>query len=931
MVDKFAFLSSRIKFPRLAWSLTCLSVVLLAACGGKDDLLASAKKYLAQSDSKAAVIQLKNLLQTEPNSPEVRFLLGKALLAGGDAASAKVELEKALDLDYSKTQIIPLLARSMIATREYQKLIGRFGQIQLSDPGPDAELKAQLATAYAMGGQLELAQKAIVDSLRAVPGNASALLLKARLAAEQKDFDGALKIVEEVIATSTNDAEAWHYKGQFLLYGKADPDGASAAYQRAIAANPELAEVRVSLISILLARGNIKAAAGQVEELRKRQPGRPQTVYVDAQLAFYEGNYKKARELTQQLLKFAPDSIQVLQLAGALSLNSGALLDAERMLSKALQEYPNLPVARQLLARTYLRLNQTPKALAVLQPLLSQPDVSAQTLSLAAEAFLQIGDLVQAENHFMRASRVDPADTKSRADLALTRIRLGSPEAGLAELKSISAAGKDTYADLAMVSIYMRTKDYDRALTTIDDIEVKQPGKSQYAELRGQIQLLMNDKAGARKSLERALAIDPAYLPAVARLALLDLSEEKPALAKSRFESVLKADPSNLQALLALTAMRKREGASKEEVAAMLLNAAKLNPADVTPRVLLVEHFLSVKDRKAALVAAQEGAATLPDNPQMLDVLGRLQLDVGETNQAISSFNKFAAAAPQSPQPYMRLAGLYLSIENTEAALQNARRALSITPNLIEAQQLIAGTEAKRGRHEEATKIARTMQRQRPDEPVGYMLEGAIETARKNYTGAIWVYKAAAKRFAGNQAVIKLHTVYLAAGMKAEARNLQATWMADHPTDSSFVFYLGKMSLGEGNYAAAAESFRKVVLQDPQNAPALNNLAWCLTLLNQDTAVAYAEKANSLVPNAPPFMNTLATALAAQKQLTKAIEIQKKALDLSEGDPSQRLSLAKMYLQSGDKGSARAELEVLASMGAKFSSQAEVEKLRKQL
>ena len=59
----------------------------LAGCGADNPeaLLASARDYLAKNDPKAAVIQLKNALQKNPEMSEVRLLLGQALLRTGDA------------------------------------------------------------------------------------------------------------------------------------------------------------------------------------------------------------------------------------------------------------------------------------------------------------------------------------------------------------------------------------------------------------------------------------------------------------------------------------------------------------------------------------------------------------------------------------------------------------------------------------------------------------------------------------------------------------------------------------------------------------------------------------------------------------------------------------------------------------------------------
>ena len=69
--------------------LVALVVAMLAACTETPEgMVASAKEHLAKGDQKAAVIQLKNALQTNPALAEARFLLGKALLDSGDALAA---------------------------------------------------------------------------------------------------------------------------------------------------------------------------------------------------------------------------------------------------------------------------------------------------------------------------------------------------------------------------------------------------------------------------------------------------------------------------------------------------------------------------------------------------------------------------------------------------------------------------------------------------------------------------------------------------------------------------------------------------------------------------------------------------------------------------------------------------------------------------
>ena len=77
--------------------------------------------------------------------------------------------------------------------------------------------------------------------------------------------------------------------------------------------------------------------------------------------------------------------------------------------------------------------------------------------------------------------------------------------------------------------------------------------------------------------------------------------------------------------LVASAALKARTGAAREEILEMFNSAIRQAPTDPTPRLALVNYQLNTQDAKAALVSAQQAAAVLPDNPAVLDALGRAQ------------------------------------------------------------------------------------------------------------------------------------------------------------------------------------------------------------------------------------------------------------------------------------------------------------------
>lgn len=480
---------------------------------------------------------------------------------------------------------------------------------------------------------------------------------------------------------------------------------------------------------------------------------------------------------------------------------------------------------------------------------------------------------------------------------------------------------------MALISVHMQRQEFDKALKAIDGLEKKQPDKPFAAQLRARTLLAKKDNVGARKSFERALTIDPSYFPAVVSLAAMDMADKKPENAKKRFEAVLTKDPKNSRAALALAEIAARSQAGNDEVAKLIGNAVAANPTDVAPRLMLINFHLRNQDVKAAASAAQNAAAALPDNPEILDALGRTQQAAGEFNQAIASYNKLAGLQPLSPLPHMRLADVHMAEKNKDAASSSLRKALEIKPDLLDAQRALIVLELDGKKFQEALTTARTIQKQRPKAAAGYVLEGDINAAQKNWDGAATAYRVGLKQVNSPELAIKLHSVLQVAGKGAEADRFSATWQKDNAKDAAFLFYLGDLAIVRKDYAGAEKNYAAVIKLQPNNAIAYNNLAWVSAKLNKEGAIAFAEKANTLAPNQPAFMDTLAMLLSDKGDYAKAVELQNKALALRPQNTLFKLNLAKIHIKGGKKDLARKELDELRKLGEKFPAQAEVASL----
>ena len=916
-------------------ALTALaSALLLGACSkdSADTLVKSGKGYAARADHAAAIIQYKTALQSGTDTAEIRWLLGRSLLSAANPQPAIVELNKALEAGYPKDEVVPLLAQALVMLGDYRKLTTSFEGTQLTDKLANASLNASLATAWAALGDPAKGEAALAAALRALPEYGPALVMRARLVGVKGDLDGALSIVEQVLKRDANAHEAHQLKGEILLLGKKDEKGGEASIRQALEIDKAYLPAHAMLIGLALDKRDIKGAKAQATLLRAVQPKSPQTAYLEAQIAFYEGDFTKAQELANSLMRVASENISVLQLAGSVEAQIGSMVIAESIFSKALLLEPGSTLTRQNLAIAYVRLGQPAKALETLRPLTGEGSADIKSLKLAGEAALRMEDPRAAETFFLRASKVDPNDPQIRTKLAVTQLNRGEVSRGFAELQALSDNSKDTTADMAIVSARVKRREWDAALAGLDAITKKDPKNGAIPELRGRILVARGNLPGARTAFEEALALDPKLFAAVSYLAELDLLEKKPEQARRRLEDTMRTEPRNHFAGLALAQLLSRLGAPLDEQRAVVLQTIKANPSVAAPRLRLVELNLANRRYTEALAAAQEAAAALPNDANVLDALGRSLTQTGDIQQAISTFKRLNNLDSKAVLPHTRLADLYKSTGDRKSAQASWRRVLEIEPDSDLARVSLIELMLADKRPADAMALAREIQKNRPASATGHLFEGALHHRQRELDKALAAYRAGLQREPRRSELgVRVHQTLSATGRTAEATQFASGWAAANPNDSEFGYQAAVTYLNRGDIVSAEQRFRALADMHPNHALALNNLAWTMVQLGKPGAVAYAERANAIAPNRPAVMDTLAGAMAAEDKVEQALGLQKSAAALAPNEPALRLNLAKIALKAGDKTLARTELEALAKRGQQFSAHEEVSKLLKSL
>ena len=917
------------KHTRRMSAVVAASITLLAGCtqSSPDSLVASGKQYSTKNDHKAAAIQFKAALQLAPERADVRALLGKSLLETEEVDGAVVELTKAAQDASLADEVLPMLSTAFILTEDYKKLVNRYGEQTLQNPIAQATLKTNVAVAWSALGDSAKREAALVAATRAVPNFGPAQLLRARLLANKGQFDDALALVDGVVADRNAGPEAWQLRGELLSVAKEDFKGAEAAFRSALAAKKTFAPAHAALIALRLEQRDIQGAKRMAEDMRLVLPRHPVTAIVAAQLALLEQRPAQARELVQKLLVVFPEDQSILLLAGAIEAQLGAATQAAAYFGKALHIDPSLDVARLNLAATEIRLGQHARALETLKPLLTAASPKAGTLSLAGDAALRLGNAEAAERYYLRAASLEPANSRLQTVTVLMRMSRGDPTAGLAELQAISEASSETYAEEALFAARLKRREYEKALETLDAMAKKRPNSATVQEMRGQVHLARRDLVVARQAFEKAHAIDSALFGAVSGLVTVDLLENKYSEAIGRLETSIAANPGNPVALVALAELKARQGSPIKEVKKLFADAISASPTAAEPRLRLIDFLLRRRLFKDALTAAQDAVTVLPANAQILEAAGLSQMQAGDFEQAANSFRRLAAATPNSPGPYMRLAEVYTASGKPDKAEAAVLKALELDPDLVPAQAALVELLAGSNRRRDALEYIRRIKQAKPRQSVGYALEAAYHLRLRDTTASVASLREGLTKTNSPDLAGRLYKQLVESRSTAEADQFAAQWMKQHPQDAAFEYLMAERSIVAGDFRLAEERLRRIVAAAPNNALALNNLAWVLVNNGGKGALGFAQRAVDISPDQPVLLDTLASALASEKQMSQALEAQRRAVELAPDTAHLKLNLAKLALLAGDKALAREELQKLQKLGAAFDRQPEVTKL----
>ncbi|MBI1395019.1 MAG: PEP-CTERM system TPR-repeat protein PrsT, partial [Betaproteobacteria bacterium] len=728
-----------VSWRALAGTMMTAAVFALSGCGshGGDAgaFLESGKELLAANDFAGAVIQFKNAVKAAPESGDAHLALGMALRRQTDLQGALIEMQRAETMHASPDRLYPQLVSLLIDIGKPDEALSKARSAEVTTTGARLALRALTGDALYALQRLDEARKIYAEVLATDPKQSIARVGQARLALADGEFERALGMLRAIVADDGNAPSARYLIGTTLSrLGRRKE--AVEALDEAIRADPGDRRAYLAVIGVLVASGDVAGAKARLDALEKTLPIMVSNHLMKAMIAHASGDNFAAREHVEIVLRANPDYPNALLLAGTIELELGNSHAAEKYLVRVLNVLPDEPQARRMLVSAYLQRGMLDRAAEMVEPLERTRGDELDTLIAAGEVALARGDTDGAIKRFERASTAFPDDEKSRLGLARALLREGRRNAAAEALREAIRIGPRSPAgDQELVALLMRQGDTAGALSIAEACVKRLPEHPGAHTLLGSVLMDTQKHAEARSEFERAVALRSDYLPAITRLAMLDLMENKAGEARKRLSTLVAKEPRNDDAVVLLAVLMQKTGAPGKDVLSLLDEAIRANATSPKLRLAKTDYLVGAGNVSAALESAQAAQTVLPDDPDVLYSLARVQRMSGQFDQARMSYGQLPAISGRTALSLFGQAQVYLLSGELDTARELLRSSITADPDQVQFRRALVDVDVHLHDREQAYRDARAIQKRWPNAAEGYLAEATAAIAfRDNAT-----------------------------------------------------------------------------------------------------------------------------------------------------------------------------------------------------
>ncbi len=847
-----------------------LTIVLLAGCdNAKQDTSEAIQLHQKRSEAyekngqyKAAIIEAKNIIKKAPQNPLGYLQLANIFLAL-DNGKAAIDLLEPLIAEDTPASTHLKLAKAYTKYGKYfsaDKSLSKY----LNSGGDSSNIDYQLLKIKSLSGrnQIKPAISQLKQIIQEKPDELEAQTLLAKLYYSQQQFNQSRQLISDILQKDSQKTEALYLSAQ-LAYLQNDLDTSEKQLTNALITLPESdtikplrARILTQLSTVLTEQGRTTEALIYSKLLASENPESQEakSKLTEALKLLQTNNTENAEKLLIELNEQYPNHDPSAIYLGLVNFQKGKLENADILLSSHIDPENASPKLIETTALTKIKLNKIAEATDILEQALRSHPNNEHLLTLYGSIALK-NNQEKAVIALEKAVAINPDKTQTRLLLAQHYIKNNKETLGIAHLEQSLKKSPDDVSTVALYSQTMlKTDQKAKADQAIKQLLTLAPDNVDAINLSARYALLSKETRLATERFNETLRIQPGNLQALSSLANIAIKAGKIETALKHYQQLITADPTAATGYKGLVTAYELKKAPEQGLDALKQYITQYRDKTATPAYVIAQYYALNNNFDRALSYFNDAS----------------KQDQNSTLRSSLGANIYFLKATQSFRE-----------KNYEATRKALIKGAQFSPSNLQMLSLLAETEIRDKRPEEARKIITEINKTEPNTALANNLNGLLAIHNNDFAAASKAYQAAWAIQPNDRTAQRLYNSLKKAKQPAQASALLTEWSQTLP-DSNQAKILQAVELqAKGEYQQAISLYEPIIEKDANNPAVLNNLAWLYLSTKDERAIKTAEKAYQLAPKSYAILDTYGWILFKTGNTNKAIELLQEAANIA--------------------------------------------------
>lgn len=500
------------------------------------------------------------------------------------------------------------------------------------------------------------AESLLEDAIENADDKLELIYLLARFHRAQGNAEQADQLILDATKAHPDDPRP-HLVLSAYLGRKGDLEGALAAAERALEADPEDRRAKLRKAELLVDLGyrsedklQIAQGRGIVEGVLAKEQSDPSALFVRAKIEMAEGDNAAAVESLRAAIDGRPDWAQARYVLGSALVLTNDKPGARAELARALEIDPTFVEARRLLAQVHAALDEHEYAIEQGRLYLRQRPDHKPTRILVAQSLVRIG---RGDEALGELDAIAADDRDADTLYALARLRASKGEFKEARQLLLQAdAQRPNHPEILrnLLGVERKLGLEAESIARVEAAAVAKPDDARIAVMQGLVAMMAGDMPAAEAAYQRSVELDPNDMAGYEQLAYFYRVTGQLDKTINTYERALDSNPSSARLhhfLAVLYELNAKPDEAIEHYGEAIENDPRLGESMNNLAYLLAERG---DDLDRALDLAQEAKALLPDSANAADTLGWVLFKRGIPQAAVGYLREAEAGMDPSDE-----------------------------------------------------------------------------------------------------------------------------------------------------------------------------------------------------------------------------------------------------------------------------------------